>query len=144
VIARCLLLLIGVLVLLIHDDQAERFHRRKNGRPRANDDARPPLSNFMPLVVPLTRAQMRMQHRHQRLQFSRAEPRLEPLDGLRRQGNFWHEDDRALALFQRVGDRLEINFRLAGAGDAIQEERAVRRRLRGSRGRHLRFVANVR
>ena len=68
---------------------------------------------------------MRVQHRHERLQFAGAEPRLEALDGLRRQGNFRHQHDRALALLQRVGDGLQINFRLAGAGDAVQQESAA-------------------
>ena len=63
-----------------------------------------------------------MQHRDQRLQFARTEPRLEPLDRLRRQRNFRHQHNRALALFQRVRDGLQINFRLAAAGDAVEKK----------------------
>ena len=109
-------------MLLVHDDEAERLDRRENGRTRADDDARPALADFMPLVVPLAGGQMRMQHRYERLQFAGAEPRLEPLNRLRRQRNFRHEDDGALALLERVGQRLKINLGLAGAGDAVQKK----------------------
>ena len=66
------------------------------------------------------RAQVRMQNRDERLQFARTEPRLESFNGLRRQRNFWHEHNCAFALFQRVRQRLQINFRLAAAGDAMK------------------------
>jgi hypothetical protein len=59
------------------------------------------------------RAEMRMQHRYQRLQFPGTKPRLEPLDGLRCQRNFRHEHNGAFALLQRVGDGLEIDFGFA-------------------------------
>ena len=65
---------------------------------------------------------MRMQNRHERLQFAGTEPRLEPLDRLRRQRNFRHEHNRAFALLQRVREGLQINFRFAGAGDAVQQK----------------------
>ena len=65
---------------------------------------------------------MRMQNRDERLQFAGTEPRLEPLDGLRRERNFRHEHDGALALFQRVREGLEINFGFAGAGDAVEKK----------------------
>ena len=57
------LLLIGMLVLLIHDDQAERFHRREHRRPGADDDARPALADFFPFIVPLPRREVTVQHR---------------------------------------------------------------------------------
>src|SRR5882757_4106184 len=63
-----------------------------------------------------------MQHGNERLPFPRTEPRLEPLDGLRRERNFRHEHNRAFALFERVRDGLQIDLRLAGAGDAVQKK----------------------
>ena len=63
-----------------------------------------------------------MQHRHERLQFAGTEPGLESLDGLRRERNFRHEHDRALALFERMGEGLEIDFRFARTGDAVKQE----------------------
>ena len=121
-VAGRLLLLVGMLVLLVHDDEAERFDRRKDGRARADDDPRAALANLVPFVVALAGGQMAVQHRHQRLQRAGAEPRLEPLDGLRRERDFRHEHNRALAVFQGVGDGLQINLGLAAAGDAVQEE----------------------
>ena len=121
-VAGRLLLLVGVLVFLVHDDQAERLDRRKDGRARADDNARAALANLVPLVMPLAGGQMAVQHRHQRLQRAGAEPRLEALDGLRRERNFRHEHDRAFALLQGVGDGLQIDLRLAAAGDAVEEE----------------------
>ncbi len=56
VIARRFLLLVSVLVFLVHDDEAERFDRRKNRRARADDDARPALPDFVPFVVPFAGA----------------------------------------------------------------------------------------
>ena len=50
-VARGLLLLVRVLVFLVHDDEAERFDRRKNCRTRADDDARTALADFVPFIV---------------------------------------------------------------------------------------------
>src|ERR1022692_1996823 len=69
---------------------------------------------------------MAVQHGHERLQFSGAESRLESLDRLRRERYFRHEDDRAFAFFERVGDGLQINLRLAAAGDAVEQKRVGR------------------
>ena len=122
VVAGRLLLLVGMLVLLVHDDEAERFDGRKDGRAGADGNPRAALANLVPLVVPLAGGQMAVQHRHQGLQRAGAEPRLEALDGLRRERDFRHEDNGALALLQGVGDGLQIDLRLAAAGDAVEQE----------------------
>ena len=51
VVTRGFLLLVGVLMLLIDDDNTERIHGRKNCRAGANDNARAPLTNLMPFIV---------------------------------------------------------------------------------------------
>ena len=117
-----------MLVLLVHDDQAERLDGRKDGRAGADDDAGAALADLVPFIVALAGGQMAVQHRDERLQRAGAEPRLEALDGLRREGDFRHEHDGAFALLQRVGDGLEIDLGLAAAGDAVEEEG------RGARG----------
>ena len=122
VVARRLLLLVSVLVLLVHDDEAERFDRRENRRARADDDAGAALADFVPFIVAFAGGKVRMQNRDERLEFAGAESRLEPLDGLRRERNFRHEHDRALALFERMREGLEINLGLAGAGDAVEKK----------------------
>ena len=68
---------------------------------------------------------MRVQDRHERLQFPGTEPRLETLDRLRRQRNFRHQHDGAFPLLQRVRDGLQINFGLAGAGNAVKQKCAA-------------------
>src|ERR1035438_3546448 len=68
---------------------------------------------------------MAVQDGDERLQFAGTEPCLEAFDRLRRQRNFRHEHNRALALRERVFDGLEIDLGLAGTGDAVQKERAA-------------------
>ena len=58
VVARRFLLFVSVLVFLVHDDEAERFDRRKNRRARADDDARAALPNLVPFIVPFAGGQM--------------------------------------------------------------------------------------
>ena len=55
VVARGFFLFVGMLVLLVHDDEAERVHRCEERRARADDDARAALANLVPFVVPLAR-----------------------------------------------------------------------------------------
>ena len=109
-------------MFLVHDDQAERVHRREDRRTRADDNTRASLTNLVPFIVAFARGQMAVQHRDERLQRPGTEARLEPLDGLGRQRNFRHEDDGASALLQRAGNRLQINFRLPAARDAVEQE----------------------
>ena len=116
------LLLVGMLVFLIHNDQAERLDGSEDGRTRADHDAGAALADLVPLIVSLTGAEVRVEHGDLRLQRAVAEARLEALHGLRRERDFRHEHHRAFALRERVGDGLEIHLRLAGAGDAVEEE----------------------
>ena len=122
VVARGFLLFVGMLVLFIHDDEAERLDGREDGRARADDDARAALPNLVPLVVALAGAEVRVQHGDLRLKRPVAEAGLEALDRLRRERNLWHEHDGSLPLRQRVCDALEIDFGLPRAGDAVEEK----------------------
>ena len=105
VIPGRLLLLVGMLVLLVHNDQAQRIDRGEDGRARADDDPGAALADLVPLVVPFARGQMAVQHRHQRLESARAEPGLEPLDRLRREGDLRHKYQCLLPLRQVVAVR---------------------------------------
>ena len=122
VVTRRFLLLVGMLVFLIDNNEPERVHRRKNRRARPNDDARAALTDLVPLIVPLAGGQMAVQHRNERLQRTGAESPLEPFDRLRRERDFRHQHDRAFSLLQAMGDGLQINFGLAAARDAVEEE----------------------
>ena len=111
-----------MLVFLVHDDQAERIHRREDGRARADGNSRAALPDFVPFIVPFTGGQMAVQHRHEGLQGPGAETRFETLDGLGRERNFRHEHNRALPPLQRVRDGLQVNLRLPAARDAVQKK----------------------
>ena len=120
-----LFLFVSVLVLLVHDHQSQRLHGRENGRARADDDPGAALADFVPFVMPFPGRQMTVQHRHQGRVRPGAEPGFEALHGLRREGDFGHEHDAALALRQGVRQGLQINLRLAAPRDAVQQEHPV-------------------
>ena len=136
VIARRLLLLVGSLVFLIHDDDSRLAHRRKNRAACANDDASLARMNAMPFIVPFALGKSAVQHRHR---VARAgEPALEPLDRLRRQGNLRHQHERAPTLRARHRDGLQVDLRLAAAGDPVQQHWLL---LRARRPHHVAHFA---
>ena len=65
---------------------------------------------------------MRVQNRDECLELAGTEARLESFDGLRRERDFRHEDDGALALFERVGKGLQVNFGFAGACHSMKKK----------------------
>src|SRR5438552_19057062 len=69
---------------------------------------------------------MTVQHGDECLQTSRTKARLKSFDSLWREGNLRYQNNRALALLQRMRNGLEIDFGLAAAGDAVEEEGAGR------------------
>ena len=107
-------------MLFIDDDQAEVRAGREDRRTRADDDPRAPIANLVPLVVPLAFAEVRVEHGD--LVLRRCEARFETFDGLRRERDFRHEHDRRLAAFEDELNGLEVNFRLATAGHAVEED----------------------
>ena len=69
-------------MLLIYDNQTQRFYRCKNSRTSSDHNLRPALPDFMPLIVPFTRRQMTVQHCHQCLNRATTETCLETLHRL--------------------------------------------------------------
>ena len=136
-VTRRLLLFVRVFVFLVHDDEAERFNRRKNRRARADDNPRAALANLVPLIVALAGGQVAVQDGDQGPQPALGEARFESLDRLRRERDFRDQDNRAFALLQGVGEGLQIDFGLAAAGDAVEEEdgSGARGEGRGARAR---------
>ena len=124
VVARRLLLLVGVLVFLIHDDQPERFDRREDRRARADHDARAALADPVPLVVALAVGQMAVQHGHRvwRPVANRALNRSTVCGVSEISGT----STIAPSPCDSAYDRLQIHLRLAAARDAVQEERGAR------------------
>ena len=64
VVAGVGLLLVGRVVLLVDDDQAESGDRGEHRRPRADADPRLAAPQALPLVAPLALAERRVQDRH--------------------------------------------------------------------------------
>ena len=89
-------------MLLIDDNQAERIHRRKNRRARANNNPGAALANFVPFIMAFAGRKVTMQHGYERAQGPRAEAGLETFDCLRCERDFRHEHNCSLALRQRV------------------------------------------
>ena len=122
-VAGSVLLLVGVFVLFIDDDQAELFQGGKNGAARADDNARAAVVDLVPLVMPFAFGEMTVEHRH--LLLHRRKPALEALDGLRSERDFRHQHDGALAAVEHALDALQIDLRLAAAGHAMEQQRLL-------------------
>ena len=126
VVARRVVRDVAALVLLVDDDEAHVFQRRKDRRARADDHAHFAPADAPPLVIALSRGQARVQHRR-----VLAKARAEPHDHLRRQRDFRHEHDGRLAQLGRVAHGADEHLRLAAARHAVEQKRALPRRHRG-------------
>src|SRR4051812_8014682 len=62
---------------------------------------------------------MRVQYSHP------AEARLEAAARLRREADFWHENDRLATILNHFVDRVDIDFGLTAAGDTMQQDRLM-------------------
>ena len=90
VVAGVALLLVGGVVLLVDDDQAEVADRGEDGRARADADARLAAAQAPPLVVALAGGEGRVEDGE-----AVAEPGAEAGHRLRREADLGDEDDRA-------------------------------------------------
>ena len=112
-------LLVTGVVLLVHDDQFQPFQGQKEGRPGPHDELAPsgPAQGQVGLRAPHV-GQFRMVGRD-----AAAEDALQPLDELGREGDFGHQHQHVVARCQRLGNQMDVNFGLSGAGDAVQQHR---------------------
>ena len=127
VIVRALILLVGLVVFLIDDDQAQIGIRQEQRRARADHDRRFAGCNRRPVARARTWRQFGVP-----FQRTDAEPQCEAVQELSGQCDLRHQDQRLLAAADDFGDRLEIDFGLARTGDAI-EQRDVKTAIRGQR-----------
>ncbi len=134
VVARRALGLIGVLLLLVDDEQTKLLHGCKDRAARADDDARETRTDALPLVIALRERQTAVQDGDRV-----AEIGGKCLDHLRRQRDLRHEQDRALPRCERLRDQVQIDERLAAAGHAEEQRRLRVRRAqqRLQAGKHL-------
>ena len=120
VVAGVAVLLVGGVVLLVDDEQAEVGERREDRRAGADADARLAAAQPAPLVVALAVGEGRVQDRD-----AVAEPGPEAGHGLRREADLGDEDDRRPAPGQHRLDRGQVDLGLARAGDPVQEQLAL-------------------
>ena len=127
-VARRLALLVRRFVLFVDDDGAEVLERREHRRPRANGNALGATAQREPFVVALAVAQCAVQDGD-----AIAEDRAKAVDRLRRERDLGHQNDRRLAaLVDHAPQQLDVDQRLAAAGDAVKKKDftglAIRRR----------------
>ena len=120
VIARDVLRLVGLLLLLVNDDESERFHRRKNSAARADHDARFSCFDPLPLVIALPDGEAAVEDRH-----IIAEVRGKGLDHLRRERDLRNQQDHAFPKLKLAVDQVDIDAGLAAAGDAEEKRRSA-------------------
>ncbi len=114
VVARRRPLLVAGLVLLVHHDRAQPLHRREHGGPGA--DRHEPLASAQgaPRVGALAIGQPRVEHRH-----TISKDAAHPRDGLRRQGNFRHQQNCPVSRLHDGTKHVEVYERLARACNAV-------------------------
>ena len=100
VVAGIPLLLVGGVVLLVDDDQAEVAERREDRRAGTDTDPGGPGTQSSPLVEPLALREPGVEHGD-----AVAEPGRDPADRLRGEADLGDEQDRAAAPVQRRLDR---------------------------------------
>ena len=116
VIMRAVLLLVGLVVLLIDDHQAELGIGQKQRRARPHHHRRLAAGNRRAIAGARPRRQLGMP-----FQRARAEAGGEAVEKLPGQRDLRHQDQDLLAALQHFGDRLEIDFGLARSGDAVEQ-----------------------
>ncbi len=107
-------------MFLVDDDEAQVLDGGEDGAAGPDDDVGPALGDVAPLAMPLGVGQRAVQDRHVR------EPLAEPADGLRRQGDLGHQDDRLPPGRHHFLDRPQVNLGLAAARNAIEDDDAER------------------
>ena len=107
-------------MLLVHNDDAEAFQWGKNRAAGADHDVSPVFVDLVPFVVAFAVTQMAVKDGDAIAAIGEAG--LEAFDGLRSQRDFRHQDESGAATLQHTSDGLEIDFGLAAAGDAVQQD----------------------
>ena len=102
-------------MFLVHDEQAEFRNRREDGGARADDDVGAAFVDRRPVLAPFGIGDVAVEHA------DAVEPRAEPRHRLRREGDLRHEDDPLPARLDAEAQRPQIDFRLAAAGDAVEQ-----------------------
>ena len=117
VIARRLLLLVGGIMFFVDDDQREIGNRREDGRASADDHARVPALDAMPLLRALLVGERGVQDGN----FIAED--LVQIGGDRwREADFRDEENGGAPSFEHGAHAREVNGGLARAGNAVQKD----------------------
>ncbi len=108
-----------VFVFFIDDDQSQMGCGCKDGTAGPHNHRHGSAGDLFPMPMPLDVAQVAVQYGH------RAETFAEPGDGLRRQADFRHQDDRLPAVTDHFPDGVHIDFGFAAAGDTLHQDGLV-------------------
>ena len=139
VVVRAVLLLVGGIVLFIDDDEAEVGVRQEQRRARADDHRHLVGRDRRPGARAFARRKLRVPFRR-----PRAETRGEAIEKLRGERDLRHQDQRLPLQPDVFRHRLEIDLRLAGAGDAVeQRDRVAALRRRSCAARRRRRVGRA-
>ncbi len=120
VIARAVLLLVGRIVLLVDDDEAEIGVRQEQRGARADDDTHLAGRDRAPGACAQPRRKLRVPFRR-----PHPEPLGEAIEKLRGERDLGHQHQRLFAAADDLADRLEIDRGLARSGNAIEQRHAV-------------------
>ena len=131
-VARCGILLVAGFVLLVDDDETERIvgNRRKYRTARAHDDVGATIAQQRPLLVALRVGEAGVKDGD----IAVGEARGDAADGLRRERDFGHEQDRALAARDAFLEQADVDFGFARASDAEHEVLRELAKIAGNRG----------
>ena len=111
-----------MLLLFVHDDQAEIPERRENRGPRADGDLYEPVLHTAVFVFSFTRGKRRMKDRD-----TVAVTPFEDRHHLRRQSDFRHHDDDLFSVTQHLIDQTQKHTRFAAAGDSVKQRNTAAR-----------------
>ena len=109
-------------MFFVDHNQPELASRREDGAAGADDDLDVAGRHSPPMSAPSRVAEMAMQDG------DGLAPAAEPLDRLRRETDLGHEHNRFLALGDHFLNGPEIQFGLAAAGHAVEQDRLEPRR----------------
>ena len=126
VVARRGFAAVGVLLFLVHDDQAQIFQRCKHCAACADNDIYTALLDHFPLQQALGMVECRVLHSH-----PLAEVFLEAQDHLRGKADFRHKHHHGFAAGKHLLDQLKKHQRFSAAGHPVQQRRCAPALLNG-------------
>ena len=118
-VAGHLLLFVGGFVFLVDDDEAQVRDGGEDGRPGADCDLGLARGQRTPGIMSLAVAQMAVPDDD--FHASTAESTAQAADGLRREGDFRNEENRAAAFRDNLFDGMEIDLGLPAPRHPVKE-----------------------